>query len=124
MSEHMLPLGEVVRALREEIIDAAQAGTDETVRFEVGPIEVEFTVVAKREAGPEGKIKFEVFGVGAEVGGGAKFASEQTQKVKINLKPVQVLPDGTRGHLEINRVPGAGDGTAKDEDPLIRRPPQ
>jgi hypothetical protein len=118
----MLPLGEVVRALRSEIIDAATAGVNETVRFEVGPIEVEITVVAKREGGPEGKIKFEVFGFGAEVGADAKFAREQTQKVKLNLTPVQVLPDGTLSHLEISRVPQPGERPASTEEPMTRRP--
>jgi hypothetical protein len=122
MSEHMLPLGEVVRALRKEIIDAARCGVSETVRFEVGPIDVELTIVARREGSPEGKIKFEVFGIGAEVGGGAKFSREQTQKVKLNLIPVQVLPDGTRGHVEINKVPQPNDNLAPAEEPLNRQP--
>jgi hypothetical protein len=122
VSDHMLPLGEVVHALREELINAAKSGANEIVRFEAGSIEVEFTIVAKREGGPEGKIKFEVFGFGAELGGGAKFAREQTQKVKLTLTPVQVLPDGTRGHLEINKVPEPVDIPNPIEKPLIRRP--
>jgi len=118
----MLPLGEVVRALRAEIIEAAKAGENEAVRFEVGPIDVEFTIVAKREGGPDGKIKFEVLGFGAEVGAGAKFARERTQKVKLNLTPVQVLPDGTRGPIEISRVPPADKSPAQTEEPMTRRP--
>jgi hypothetical protein len=122
MPEHMLPLGEVVRALRAEIIEAATAAANEAFRFEVGPIDVEFTIVAKREGGPDGKIKFEVFGFGAELGGGAKFAREQTQKVKLNLTPVQVLADGTRGHIEISRAPPRDQSQASSDEALNRRP--
>jgi len=95
MAENMLPLSDVVRALRAEILAGASAGENETILFELGPIDVEFTVVAKREGGPNGKIKFEIFGIGAELGGSAKFASEQTQKIKLNLKPMVQLPDGS-----------------------------
>jgi hypothetical protein len=103
----MLPLRDVIRALRAEIIAAVEAGVGEAVKFEVGPIEVEFTVIAKRDGGPEGKIKFEVFGLGAEAGGEYKFASEQAQKVKFQPTAVRPLPTGGRERLEINRIPGA-----------------
>ena len=76
------------------------------MRFDLGPIDVELTVVAKREGGPSGKIKFEVFGFGAEVGGDAKFASEKTQKVKLILTPKRRLPDGSFEEVLINRMPG------------------
>ena len=98
----MLPLRDVIRALRAEIIAAVEAGVGEAVKFEVGPIEVEFTVIAKRDGGPEGKIKFEVFGLGAEAGGEYKFASEQAQKVKFQLtlhKVTQFNPKGIHDRL-------------------------
>ena len=106
MAETMLPLQEVVKALRTEIAAAIADGKNEAVQFELGPIDVEFTVVAKREAGPNGKIKFEVFGIGAELGGDAKFASEKTQKIKLNLKPKQRLSNGSLEEILINRTPG------------------
>jgi Trypsin-co-occurring domain 2 len=95
--------------------------SNETVRFELGPSEVEITIVAKREGGPNGKIKFEVLGLGAELGGGAKLGGEKTQNVKLNLTPVKILPDGSQAHLEISRVPQP-DYPASTEEPLIRRP--
>ncbi len=100
-SEEMLPLAEFVQALRDEIVKAADAAGKEDIRFGVGPIDVEFQVVAKREGGPEGKIKFAVLGVGVEAGGSAKFASERTQKVKLSLKPVRIAPDGSEEEVEI-----------------------
>jgi len=105
MSEHMLPLSEVVQALRAEIVEASKAGSDEAVKFQIGVIEVELTVAAKRDGGIDGKIKFQVLGVGAELGATGKLSSEQIHKIKLQLSAAEVLPDGTRGHLEIGRRP-------------------
>jgi hypothetical protein len=102
-SEEILPLAEVVRALRSEIVKAAEAATNEEIQFGVGPIDVEFQVVAKREGGPEAKIKFGILGVGVEAGGSAKFANERTQKVKFTLKPVRIGPDGAEEEIEVFR---------------------
>ena len=103
MSDEFLPLANVVRSLRVEIAQATKAGANESVRFEVGPIDLEFQVVAKKEA--DGEIKFGVLGLGFEVGG--KFSSDHVQKVKVTLKPLQVLPDGSLTELEILKVPSA-----------------
>jgi Trypsin-co-occurring domain 2 len=101
MSQQGLALADVVKALRSEILEAAQAGQNEDIRFNVGAIEVEFTVAVKREGGPNGKVKFEVFGIGAELGADAKFARESSQKVKLTLNPHKLNSDGTIGELNI-----------------------
>lgn len=117
MSENMLPLTETITALRDEIASAAAAGADSDLRFQLGTIELEFTVVAKREGGPNGAIKFSVLGIGAEVGGSAKFANERTHKVKLSLTPAQRFEDGSTGHVEIKRsLPPKG------QVPLNRKP--
>ena len=107
MSDEMLPLADAVRALRAEIVAAADAGRNETIRFGLGTIELEFQVVAKRDAGADGKIKFGVLGVGLEIGGSAKIASEHVQKVKITLNPLQVNSEGAEEEVEISRKPRA-----------------
>jgi hypothetical protein len=86
-AEEMLPLAEVVEALRSEITKAADVAGNEEIRFGDGPIDLEFQVVAKREGGPSGKIKFGIWGVGVEAGGSAKFGNERTQKVKCQVHP-------------------------------------
>lgn len=88
MADELLPLSEVVRSLRAEIINAANIGENEPIHFELGPIELEFTVVAKREGAAGSKIKFSVLGIGAAVEGSGKIASEYTQKVKLTLSPM------------------------------------
>jgi hypothetical protein len=122
MSENMLPLRDVVRALRAELLEASATSKYENLRFEVGPIEVEFTVFAKQEGGPEGKITFSILGLGAELGANAKFGRETTQRVKLTLTPSRTLADGTTGQLEINDHLRQGADIPTNEDPLIREP--
>jgi Trypsin-co-occurring domain 2 len=95
----MLPLAEVVEALRSEIVKAADVVGNENIRFGVGPIDLEFQVVAKREG--SGKIKFGIWGVGVDAG--SKFGSERTQKVKFTLKPVRINDDGSETEVEVFR---------------------
>jgi hypothetical protein len=107
MSNHILPFVDVVKALRAEIVKAIKEKNDE-IRFGVGAIEVEFHVVAKREGGTDAKIKFGVFGLGAEIGAGGKFATEHVQKVKLTLKPVRTRADGSDAQVEIAKMPARG----------------
>src|SRR4051794_33076318 len=78
-----VPVAEFVAGLREEL-KAAQAGRDPQLQFKVGPVQVEFTVVTGREAGPQGKLRFWVI----EAGGSAKWSASETQKVTLTLTPV------------------------------------
>jgi Trypsin-co-occurring domain 2 len=105
MADEMIPLHDAIRILRAEIVLAAEEGTDKGVQFRLGPIDLEFSVVATREGGPNGKIKFSLFGIGAEAGGSAKFANERTQKVKLTLTPFRKGADGSPEEVDINRVP-------------------
>jgi hypothetical protein len=102
MAEELLPLAEAVQSLREQIIEAADIGRDEPIRFELGPVELEFTVVAKREGGAGSKIKFSVLGIGAAVDASGKIASEHTHTVKLTLSP-KVNNGGGGGKVEIRR---------------------
>jgi hypothetical protein len=79
----LVPLGEFVAGLREEL-RSAQAARDPGLQFAVGPVSVEFTVVTVREGGPEAKVRFWV----VEAGGSARWSREATQKVSLTLTPV------------------------------------
>ena len=101
-------LRDAVEALRGEIMQAAEAASTQTIRFELGSIEMEFQVVAKREGGGEAKLGFHIFTADASIGGSGKLASESTQKVKLVLNPVSVdHASGERRKLDISRD---GDG--------------
>ncbi|MGO8896083.1 MAG: trypco2 family protein [Streptosporangiaceae bacterium] len=88
-SENLMPLREWVAALRAELLAAHEDGlasgnAEAGPRFVVGPVNVEFTVAAKREAGANGGIKFYVFQLGAS----GSVATESTQRVSLALTPL------------------------------------
>ena len=78
-----VPLADFVGALREEI-KLARESADSEVPIEVGPVTVEFTLLARREG--EGKAGVRFWVVDAGVGG--KVANESTQKVTMQLAPL------------------------------------
>lgn len=113
-SNELLPLVDVVQGLREQITQAVAAAQGESVRFQLDSVELELSVVAKREAGGDGKLKFSILGmVDAELGGSGKLATERTQKVKLSLTPVAGGSSASTGStpavadkLQIRRKPG------------------
>lgn len=90
--EHLLPLPEVIEELRRQIADVASRSKQRDLRFVVNTVELEFSVVAKREGGGEGKIKFSVLGLSGEAGASGRVAQERTQKIKLSLTPVDESP--------------------------------
>ncbi len=113
-------LRDAIRALRVEIMEAAEDASTQAVRFELGPIEMEFEVVAKRERGVEGKIGFYIFAADTSIGGSGKATNELTQKVKLSLNPVLVKLDGTRSELEIGRDKQSA--SSGSEESTLERP--
>jgi hypothetical protein len=99
---------------------AAEAASTQAVRFELGPIEMEFQVVARKEVGGEAKLGFHILAAEATIGGSGKGADERTQKVKIVLNPVLVDLAGRRSKLEIAREGQAEQGRSTEEHTLGR----
>src|SRR5271170_6423669 len=89
-SMETIPLRDAIRVLRSEILAAREDGSTEEVRFELGPIEMEFQVVARKEFGGEAKLGFHIFVAEATLGGSGKGRDERTQKVKFVLNPTSV----------------------------------
>jgi len=98
-----IPLKEALQSLRAEIVSAAAESSNEEIRFELGPIEIEFQVVAKRSGGADGKIGFHIFGAEASVGANGKLESERTQKIKLTLDPVRVDASGASSKVKVRR---------------------
>ena len=99
----LIPLQDAIRVLRAEIMAAHKEALTQDVRFELGPIEMEFQVVARREVGGEAKFGFHIFAVEATLSGSGKGADERTQKVKLVLNPIYVDALGQRSKVEIAR---------------------
>jgi hypothetical protein len=102
MSE-TVPLRDAIRALRVELLEAVEDASTQAVRFELGTIELEFQVVARREKEGKAKIGFHIFGAEASVGGTGGRGDERTQTVKLVLNPVLLGTDGGRSKLDIGR---------------------
>lgn len=82
----VIGLAEAIRELRAELI-AAQAessgpGGDE-VRFEIGPVEMEFAITLSREGAGKAGVQIGVVTLGA----GGSIASESVHRVKFVLTP-------------------------------------
>jgi Trypsin-co-occurring domain 2 len=118
-----IPLRDTIQALRAEIMQAAEAASTQSVRFELGPIEMEFQVVVKKEGGGEAKLGFHILAADATLGGSGKLASEGTQKVKFVLNPVLVDMEGRRRKLEISRddVPDGASGQGQSSKHSLGR---
>jgi hypothetical protein len=87
----------MIRELRDQLSTALDDGTDEAVRFELGPIELEATVAVSREGGADAKVRLWVVDAGAN----GKYAHAQTQRVTVTLLPRSKAPGeaGTRSLL-------------------------
>jgi hypothetical protein len=79
-----LGLAETVRALRAELEEAVAVASGEEIRFTVGPVQMEFHVGVRREAGASGKARFWVLEAGAD----STYSKETIQRVTLTLQPV------------------------------------
>ena len=80
----MIELPELISQLRSALSEAEAEGADAAVVFEVGPVELELSVVVSKEGSGGAKIRFWVLEAGAE----GKVAEASTQKVRLTLTPL------------------------------------
>jgi len=76
-----MELAQVISQLRQELSVAMPEGED--LRFGLGPVELELTVVVSKEAGPNAKVRFWVIELGAD----ATVSSEATQRITLTQDP-------------------------------------
>jgi Trypsin-co-occurring domain 2 len=96
-----MELVEAVQTIRDELLRAAASGSSSDVAFEVGPIQLEFSVELRRDARARGGIR--AFVVSAEADAGMSQA--RTHKVSLTLTPCETA---TRDPLLI-AAEGEGD---------------
>jgi hypothetical protein len=77
-------LEEAIRAVRRELTGAMAAAKDETIRFRVKSVQLDFQTVVTREADASARVRFYV----VDVGGGGKIGSAATHTVHVELDPV------------------------------------
>ncbi|MEV6975001.1 trypco2 family protein [Kitasatospora sp. NPDC093806] len=76
-------LAEAVAAVRAELLKAAQDADEQELRFEVGPIEMEFEVELRADA--RAKAGFRVWAVSAETEAGV--SRGRTHRISFTLTP-------------------------------------
>ncbi|MDF3142683.1 MULTISPECIES: trypco2 family protein [unclassified Streptomyces] len=84
MTDHRIELADAVQAVRDELITAAARSSGHDVAFEVGDIELEFSVELRKEVTGGVKVKAWVVEAGADGGGSAT----RTHRVAVTLRAV------------------------------------
>src|SRR5437660_11817713 len=83
MPEDLVGLAEAISELRSELTAALEEGKNESLRFELGPVEMEFVLELRREGAGEAGLKFWV----VSVGGSASASRGSTHRVTLTLTP-------------------------------------
>jgi Trypsin-co-occurring domain 2 len=79
-------LADAVQGLRRELLAAMAAGADEMLRFELGPVEIEFAVTVRRDGRGSAGVNFAVVTAGLEGG----LSSDSVHRLKLTLNPKDV----------------------------------
>jgi hypothetical protein len=87
----MIELNDVINQLRDELERSITTARGRVLRFELETVELEVEVGIERSGEGNGKVRFWVAEVGAQVA----MSRSSTQRVKLALKPV-VYAHGTR----------------------------
>ncbi|MFJ2585518.1 trypco2 family protein [Streptomyces sp. NPDC087538] len=85
-----IELADAVESIRNQLIDAAGRATGRPVAFEVGDIQMEFTLELRKEIKGGSKVKAWVVEAGAD----ASRATGRTHKVAFTLKPRDATTGG------------------------------
>ena len=79
----MVELVELISDLRDELTRAVAAAPAKGLRFELGPVGLEVTVIVNKEAKPGAKVRFWV----VEAGVDSSLSHTSTQKITLTLRP-------------------------------------
>ncbi|KAB2379305.1 trypco2 family protein [Actinomadura montaniterrae] len=76
-------LAEAIAAVRAELVRAKELGAGSAMPFEVGPVEIQFTVALINEGKASAGIKVWVLGANAS----SAATDQQTHQLKVTLQP-------------------------------------
>lgn len=91
-------LAETIRALRVELTEAMESGRDESLRFELGAVELNVTLAITRETTGDAGVRFGVVSFGAK----GNTADEVTHQLSLSLSPVTIDGDGQARAARVN----------------------
>jgi hypothetical protein len=92
----------MISELRRELNHAVEAGRDEPLRFELGPVEVEVTVGLDSKGRAGAKVRFWVVELGAD----GEVARSSLQRIKLTLQPRLA---GSKAPLEVSGTERPGE---------------
>ncbi|MDH6116773.1 trypco2 family protein [Kitasatospora sp. GAS204B] len=100
-----IELAEAIEAIRRQLVAAAERAAGERFQFEVGPVELEFSVELRRDVTAKGGVKAWVLHADAAAGAGRT----RSHKITVSLTPRDSQsPDG---HVLVgNPDLGSGEG--------------
>ena len=79
-----MTLAEAIEGVRAQLTEAMTSGLGEHLRFDVGDVELEFTVDVRRDRDAKGGVQVWV----ANLGGGASTSRGHGNRLKVTLHPV------------------------------------
>ncbi|BCL27118.1 trypco2 family protein [Streptomyces aurantiacus] len=82
--DQMVDLATVISDLRVQLNTALEEGKDEKIRFELGPVELEFEVAVTKVTGVDGGLRVKVLSFGAK----RSRSKGTTHNMKLTLQPV------------------------------------
>lgn len=95
-------LADAVRGVRAELQAAMAEGQDEGLRFEVGPVELEFAVDVRKEGGVDASVKVYVVSFGAK----GSMAATSTHRMKLTLHPKDQQGNPPQVNTTVPAIPG------------------
>jgi hypothetical protein len=110
MPEEWVGLADAIKALRQEIAAAMEEGQDKSIRFELGPVEMEFLLQVTKDAGGSAGVKFWIVSFGGQAG----ISSGSTHRVKLALTPKDAFNDSPLISDTEKTQSAASNGNASD----------
>lgn len=110
MPEALVGLADAIKALRQELAMAMEEGQEKSVRFELGPVEMEFLLQVTKDAGGSAGVKFWIVSLGGQAG----ISSGSTHRVKLALTPKDALGESPLISDTEKTLSAAGNSEASD----------
>ena len=82
MDDGWIDLSDAISAVRRELAQAKLEGAGESIRFELGVVELELLLEARRDRSGDAGVKF-----GVSLGGRRGSSSASSHRVKLSLTP-------------------------------------
>ncbi len=84
MAELAAGLSDAIASIRYELTRAMASGEGEDIHFRLGPVELEFELEARRDAGATAGVRFWVISAAAK----GDLSSGSVHRIKLTLQPV------------------------------------